>query len=125
LDKFKTALELSKLEPFDTNTFPYQDITLVMKLRNALVHYKPESSKAPMSDDFTSKDIHIFEKRLKNKFPLNPLTSLGNPFFPDKCLSHGCSQWTVQSCIKFADLFYSKMGMANPYEHVRNRLAAN
>jgi hypothetical protein len=122
LKKYQIALVLAQKQIFDLGAPPYQDVNLLVKLRNGLVHYEPEWVKNPASDDFGSDDIHTFEKLLNGKFLANPLTGPGNPFYPDKCLGHGCAEWAVNSSVKFADDFFSRMGLLSPYDHVRNRL---
>ncbi|MEV0638087.1 hypothetical protein AB0I77_24720 [Streptomyces sp. NPDC050619] len=33
-----------------------------------------------------------------------------NPYFPEKCLGHGCTSWAWNSALKFADCFFSCAG---------------
>ena len=109
LQKYQIALSLAQKSVFDAGVPPYQDISLLIKLRNDLVHYEPEWVKNPSSDDFGPDDIHKYEKMLKSKFVTNPLTGHGNPFYPDKCLGHGCAEWAVNSSVKFTDDFFFHM----------------
>jgi hypothetical protein len=122
LEKYQKALTLTNNKLFETDTRPYQDANLLIFLRNDLVHYKPKTIKVPSSDDYVPDDIHRNEKRLRNKFALNPLVGAGNPFYPDKCLSHGCAEWAINTSIMFADNFYATMGLSCPYEHIRSNL---
>lgn len=122
LQKFQIALALAQKEIFDVKAPPYQDVNLLVKLRNDLVHYEPEWVKLPSSADFESDDIHRYEKKLRGKFKVNPLTGQGNPFYPDKCLGHGCAAWAVNSCIKFTDAFFTRIGLPPSYDHIRDRL---
>src|SRR3546814_9894743 len=43
LDKYEIALELNDKSPIDSGTNPYQDVKLLVELRNALIHYEPRS----------------------------------------------------------------------------------
>ncbi|MBT9145962.1 MAG: hypothetical protein DDT42_01841 [candidate division WS2 bacterium] len=124
LQKYQIALVLAQKQIFDPGNLPYQDVNLLVKLRNSLVHYEPEWVKSPASDDFGPDDIHTYayEKKLRGKFLPNPLTGQGNPFYPDKCLGHGCAEWAVNSSVIFADAFFSRMGLLSPYDHIRDRL---
>jgi hypothetical protein len=79
------CIDIGSKQIFDAGAPPYQDVNLLVKLRNNLVHYEPEWVKNPSSDDFGADDIHRYEKRLGGKFIANPLTGQGNPFYPDKC----------------------------------------
>lgn len=121
LEKYEIALDLAAKEQFNTNTKPYQDIKLLVELRNALVHYEPETIVGQV--DGPQPKPHKFEQRFKGRFDTNPLTGPGDPFYPDKCLSHGCAAWAVISAIAFADSFFSKFGISPTYEHVRTLLA--
>jgi hypothetical protein len=123
LQKYQIALALAQKQKFDPEAPPCQDMKLLVKLRNDLVHFEPEWVKNPSSDDFEHDDIHRYEKMLKGKFLANPLTGQGNAFYPDKCLGHGCAEWAVNSSVKFADAFFSRMGLLSPYDHIRDRLS--
>jgi hypothetical protein len=43
LEKFQAALILAKHHKFVTNKPPYQAVNILIRLRNALVHYRPET----------------------------------------------------------------------------------
>lgn len=122
LEKYQIALVLNKKSTFSENIQPYQDCNLIIKLRNALVHYEPEWMLA--YTDYTDQvfNEHKFQKMLVNKFKLNPLTGESNPFYPDKCLSHGCAEWVLKSVIKFTEAFYDSIGIDCPYSHVKSFL---
>ena len=84
------------------------------KLRDALIHYKPEDS--------LKQNIHkTIEKSLsKYKIPISMYHNKSNlPYFPDKCLGHGLSEWSLITSIDFINRFYLKLGVtriANIYE---------
>ncbi len=122
LQKYQIALALAQKDQFDRGQQSYQDVNSMIKLRNNLVHFEPEWITCPAGDDFREEDIHKFEKQLFGKFQLNPLTGQGNPFYPDKCLSHGCAEWAVVSSLKFTDEFFLRMKLAPLYNHVREKL---
>ncbi len=115
LEKFQIALMRAKKQQFDKGSAPYQDVYLLIQLRNALLHYKPEYITH-------GETVHNFEKKLKGKFSLSPIKGKRNPFWPGKCLGHGCAKWVVISCIKFADEFYLRMGLNPTFNHIRSHL---
>jgi hypothetical protein len=85
LDKFHAALVLAGKEPFNPGVSAlHKAVRVLIELRNNLVHYKPEWSSGDPAE------YSNLEKRLRGQgFPLNPVfDGTGNPFFPDKCLSH-------------------------------------
>jgi hypothetical protein len=121
LEKFNAAVLLTGNVPFTKGALPYQDVQLLVRLRNALVHYRPEWMTAASEADATVERRRL-EKSLKGKFPINPLIAKGNPFWPDKCLGYGCAKWAVESAVKFADEFFSRMGLPSPHDDVRLHL---
>ena len=118
LQKYNIALTATDHLPMDPGRNPAQDVNLLVKLRNALIHYEPETfqiAETPEADE----DPHRLEPMLKGKFPLNQLTEKsGNHFFPTKCLGHGCADWAVQSSISFVREFSKAMGTTPIFEHV-------
>jgi len=111
VEKYNRALKLCKIQQFDKGSNPYQKADLVTKLRNVIVHYRPETRYA----DETSK----LERLLNGKFDLNPLiTTEGNPLFPDRFLGSNCAIWARDSCKLLADEFFSKLGIKPNYQRV-------
>ncbi|MER5638861.1 hypothetical protein ABT095_18090 [Kitasatospora sp. NPDC002227] len=123
LDKFQLVLHLLGKQPFDRGAQPYQDAQLLVQLRNVLVHYKPRWR--PGGDD-SGQSIQasgLTKGLADRKFSLNPFTGQGNPFFPDKCLGHGCTTWALTAALDFADGFFARLGVTPVYQGVRGRLA--
>lgn len=82
LDKYSSALSCCGAPPFGRGAKPYQEAALLVRLRNALIHYTPES----LSED----DPHQLGDALKSRFKENKLMAgSGNSYFPDKCLGAG------------------------------------
>ncbi len=106
LDKYEIFLGLSIKQKLKRGEQECQNVQLLIKLRNALVHYESEIT----DDVYNIGDISKnFEKIFKNKkISKNPFFSDGNSFFPDKCLSHGCAEWACKSTIDFLN-YYSKL----------------
>lgn len=120
--KYQFALALSGKIGFDPGASPYQEVDDVVKLRNALMHYEPET--IPTESTRDPNEIHKLEKRLRQKFDENPLISGGNAFYPDKCLSFGCAAWAFEACVRLGDEFCSRLGIQAPYGHEKRRLPA-
>ena len=115
LTKYQAALILAGKFPFDPGAQPYQSLDVLRQLRNALVHYEPETR---------GSHPNKFEARLQSQqFPLHPwYERSANPIFPDKCISHGCADWAFSSSLVFADAFCSKMGIKPNYQYFRRQL---
>jgi len=122
LEKYEVSLDLAHKKAFDRGVAPYQDVQVMIDIRNALMHCEPEwmldGSTAPLQPT----DVHKLEKRLKGKFKLNPLTGAGNPFYPDKCLGHGCAKGCVESSVSLVDEFCERLGTKPTFDHVRATL---
>lgn len=103
LEKYQLILAVSEKEKFDKGIAPFQEVDSAIRLRNSLIHYKPEW-------DDEQKEHKKLESRLQSKFQLSPFTQPSQAFFPHKCLSHGCAEWVVNSCINFIEEFYRKLG---------------
>ncbi|MFC2079824.1 hypothetical protein ACFLSZ_07575 [Candidatus Bipolaricaulota bacterium] len=82
----------------------YQDTESLIRLRNALTHYKPEWD--------NSLDVHgNLQSRLRGKFTLNSLSTSANLWFPHKCLGGGCARWAVGAAEKFVRTFCEHLGI--------------
>jgi hypothetical protein len=106
LVKYQIALILARKPPFDKGDSKYQEATFLIRLRNALVHYKPEW-------DTDQREHKKIEDRLKSRFELNPFTIPTDAFFPKRCLGHGCAEWAVKSGKVFINEFFDRLGLAN------------
>ena len=118
LEKLQVALTFADSQAFDAGVAPYQDARLLIKLRNFIVHAKPEWITAGVKKG----KVPNLEEQLRLKFKLNPLAPEGSEFFPNKCLGHGGANWAVVSVLKLTDEFFSRMKMIPTYDHVREDL---
>jgi hypothetical protein len=120
LDKYTIAYFIIKNAKLDTSRQPAQDVDLLVKLRNALIHYEPSWSDHRPVD---VKDAHRLEKGFISKnFPRNTLTGGVKPFYPDQLLGYGCARWSVQTVVTFIDYFCAEVGVTPPYENLRSLL---
>ncbi|MCE0463996.1 MULTISPECIES: hypothetical protein [Pseudomonas] len=120
LEKFELALELNGKPALSRNASPYQDVKLLVDLRNALVHYEPETIFNFSEDDENRGAEHKFEKKLRGRFEPNKLTGPGNPFYPDKVLGAGCARWAIASAVAFVDSFFEKLGIPSMHGHAHS-----
>lgn len=109
LQKYEQALAKTARTKFDRGAILYQNAKLVTDLRNALVHYRPESG--------TEDTLDKLGRALRNKFPANRLMEgARNPYFPDHCLGAGAARWAVDSVESFADEFFDRLGITPNYQ---------
>ena len=99
---------LSKSMIFNKGENPYQDAFRLVRLRNALVHYKPEWD--------TSLNEHAkLESSLSGCFPESPFSHKNDAFFPKRCLGHGCAEWAVKNVITFMSNFQERLGVQDNF----------
>jgi hypothetical protein len=107
LEKFQLATVLKKKPRMDKGGAVYQNADTLIRMRNALLHFKPE-----WSDE---KDVHkTIEQRIRSKFPLSPFYQ-GDNTFPEKCMSYGCAEWSVKVALAFVEAFSTETGIENRY----------
>jgi hypothetical protein len=104
LHKYQVVLLLADAERFNESRPPFRDADTLLKLREALVHFKSDG------DDRRGK-YQKLEQRLRAKFPPNPLASQAADWFPDLCLGAGCAEWAVRAASEFSDAFCSRMSI--------------
>ncbi|WP_222125190.1 hypothetical protein [Paenibacillus xylanexedens] len=74
LEKYQIALTLADKNLFKKGVSPYQDVYLLIQVRNAITHYEPEwvTTESEFPEKITEQAL---EKKLKHKFGLNPFAS--------------------------------------------------
>ena len=111
VEKFEKALELCSGKKLEKGELLCQDIQLISELRNALIHHESEIVSTEINGDKYSSS-HKLESTLKTKYKLNPFVAIGNPFFPDKCISLGCACWAIVRSVEFSRDFFSRIGFS-------------
>ncbi len=110
--KFQIALTLAGKPLLDTGSPPYEDIRILITIRNELTHFEPMWERGedtiPLKDVIS--DLRPTKPKGKSRFLFNPLVGTSAAFFPDKCLSHGCAEWAVKKSIDLVTLFSSRIG---------------
>jgi hypothetical protein len=126
LTKYQKILAIAEKPVFDEGDQAFSNVRDLIEIRNYLLHYKREwvvvrGDRAFEKGEETK--TGKFEKVLQKKFAINPLAAKNMPFFPDKCLGHGCAEWAVVNSVIFADAFFFRLGLPVPYEGIRDELA--
>lgn len=107
LDKYQETLKLAVVEPYPKGQTLYQSANGLVRLQNALVHYKPEW-------DTELEEHHKLEKMLSKKFAESPLAKPGMAFIPHRCLGYGCAAWSVKIAVGFYEDFTTRIGLNVP-----------
>jgi hypothetical protein len=108
-EKWQLLLILAGRAPLDRGANPYQDAYEVTRLRNILLHFRP--------DMISREEEHEMEKRLKPKpFTENQLMAgSANAWWPDHCLGHGCPEWASRAVLALADEVCGQLGIKPNY----------
>jgi len=119
LDRAQLILHLLRKTPFDKDQGPYQRANALRRLRNALVHYRPEWHAVG-----GRKGDEKFTKFLSGlPLPLHPFTTPSHPLFPDRSLGYGLASWAWTTSLAFTDDFFTRVGVDPVYNNVRSQLA--
>lgn len=126
LTKYQTILAIAGQPGFEDGDQAFANVRILTEIRNHLMHYTREwvvirNRRAPGDEPESTADY--FEKVLHKKFAINPLAGKNVPFFPDKCLGHGCAEWAIVNSIIFTDEFFRRLGLPVLYDGIRGELA--
>lgn len=108
LDKFAFALLLRDKPQLDRGASPCQDVAILVELRNALTHFKPEWDTAAVRHKKIS-------AKLKGRFRPGPFLS-DRHIFPRQWATHGATKWAVTSCLDFARAFEAAADLPAKYQ---------
>lgn len=116
LEKYDMVSVLRTNQGLNKGEAPYDNVAGLIKLRNALVHFKPE-----WTDE---KREHLkIERRLTGKFQLSPFLGPQDEFFPKRCMSHGCADWAVKTALMFRRELNKIAGLPDKFAPYTARLA--
>ena len=106
LRKYSAALTFRCSARLDFGVQPVQNAEALIKLRNAVVHFRPEW--------FEEQDRHEkLSKILQHKFKTSPFLP-NEPVFPRAWASHDFSIWALKSTVAFLEYFFSQAGIECP-----------
>jgi hypothetical protein len=109
LEKFEFALLLLRKPKIDRGAQPYQDIKVLIDLRNALTHFKPEW--------ISEADEHAkISAKLEPKIQGSPFLATSELLFPRRWAGHSCTSWATNSAIAFAKDFERLAGLPAKYD---------
>ena len=115
LEKYQFVLTLRKRCKMEKGVQQYQFADSLIKVRNALVHFKPE-----WHDE--QQEHEKIGNRLRGKFTLSPFLDKNAPLFPARCMTHGFAEWAVHLSLDFAQWFAQLADMPNRFEKFIDRM---
>jgi hypothetical protein len=104
LQRYQVVLAVADAERFDERHAPFHDADSLMKLRDALVHCRPERAES-------RRRVRALEQRLHERFGVNALAPADSPWFPDVCLNTDCAEWAVHTVDAFSEEFCRRMSL--------------
>ncbi|MDP3396065.1 MAG: hypothetical protein Q8S57_05285 [Methanoregula sp.] len=125
LSKYQKILLIAGMPSFDEGDQAFANLRILIEIRNHLMHYTREwvvlgdRAARDAGEETTSGK---FEKILRQKFATNPFALKNQPFFPNKCLGHGCAEWAVVNSLIFTDEFFRRLELPAPYEGIRGEM---
>ncbi|MDO9550334.1 MAG: hypothetical protein Q7J03_05115 [Methanoregula sp.] len=125
LNKYQKILLIAGKYEFDEGDQAFANLRILIEIRNHLMHYKREwvvvrDGRTPDTSEETTTEK--FEKILRKKFAMNPFAQKNQPFFPVKCLGHGCAEWAIMNSLIFTNEFFRRLELPAPYEGIRDEL---
>lgn len=111
LSKYQILLLFAEQPKLNRGESPYQAASLLLELRNRIVHYKPETAYGDVR--------HTLEDKLKDKFEDNALvTSPSSNWWPDRALGAGCAKWAHESAKAFTDEVSKRLIIEPNYKRI-------
>ena len=124
--KYQKILEIGEKPLFAEEDPDFSGIKNLIGIRNYLMHYRREWVEIRDGGTTGARGETHAEKLgqlLAHRFAENPLAATNLPFFPDRCLGHGCAEWAVTTSLSFTDRFFRALSLPAPYEGIRDDLA--
>jgi hypothetical protein len=115
LAKYRLACLFADVEPISKGGQLHENAQLLIRLRNMLIHYKPQTLYSGSETDL--------EKSLSTRFRTNGLLPVGygGPWWPSAALGAGCAEWAVGSAESYADDFSKRIAIEPNYWRLRSR----
>ena len=115
LRKYSVALAVRTDKHFDFGSTPVQNADALIKLRNAVVHFRPEWFGEQCKHDKLS-------RLLQHKFHQSCFLPT-EPIFPRAWASASFAAWALKSNVEFLEHFYSEVGLDCPLYQFKDQLA--
>lgn len=114
-EKYEFALLLRDGDAFDRGAPTSQNFDVLIRLRNALTHFKPE-----WSDEA---DEHArLSRALEHRAVRSPFYQAHEPLFPRAWASHATARWAVRSALAFVEDFEERASLPSRFASSAGRL---
>ena len=116
LEKFDMALLLREKSVLDRGAGPTQGASVLIKLRNALTHFKPEWNHQQGEHAKLTRD-------LAGRFAPSPFLPDAGSLFPRRWASAAACEWSVRTSVEFLSAFEAAADLPSRVEAFKPRLA--
>ena len=114
LEKFEFAVLLKNGKALDRSASPYQDVDVIIRLRNSLTHFKPEW--------FSAQEEHAkLSARLRHRAALGRFFPPTEPLFPRGWACHETCVWMIRSVLAFLLDFEQRARVTPKIEKFKDR----
>ena len=114
LTKYSLALSLHTGKSLELGCPAVQNVDALIKLRNGVVHFRPEWFGAQAKHEKLS-------KQLNGRFASSQFFP-NEPLFPRAWATEDFACWAIRSTVNFIDHFYSEAGLSSPLGKFKSRL---
>ena len=113
-EKYQIALTSAGAPTFLLGQQPLQDVSILVELRNELIHYEPTWRDERVPGDANEADSDRLGRSCDPFFGPEPIRLLKEwrPYFPDHCLGYGCDG-SGQASMRFVDEFFQRISMSS------------
>lgn len=115
LRKYAVALAVRAGKRLDFGAGPVQNADALIKLRNAVVHFRPEWFGEQQAHDKLS-------RLLQHRFQASIFLP-NEALFPRSWASASFALWAVQSCMTFMQHFYAQVGLPCPIDQFEDQIS--
>jgi hypothetical protein len=104
LTRYKIILHILGKPEMPEGEQPWQGMTVLVRLRNELIHYKSKWGKEMEGQKLFKTLQHL-------KLAKPPFVPANSNFFPHQFLGAACAAWSVKTAVAFLNGFYDRMGI--------------
>jgi hypothetical protein len=115
LEKYEIALKLSGVAPVPSGAEPGQSASLLRRVRNRVLHYRPYS----VRDGVPEADDARLSNSMEGRVELPEWDRGDGALFPTRIICPGLAKWCIAAAVQFADDFSRRSGVDGVYAHVR------
>ncbi len=116
LEKYKKYLKYVNKTRKNSNEYFYPSI--LVKIRNGLVHYVPKWDK----DKTPEEEMESQLGHLKNIIKFSPFIDEKAPLFPMRCMTYDLARWSIETVLDFIKWFEDTANLENKFERFREHM---